>query len=114
MWWEYYRLSELSADELLDERAGVSGLVLVGTVGGTQTAPIDRYRFPPQDTDLHGGEELRRVGGEKFGMVESISLEDWTVDIKKRKDTANVHPCPASALVRQNRWLEERRISGSS
>ena len=53
-WWEFYRLSELSADELLNERAGLSGLSLVGTVGGTQIAPIDRYQFPPQDTDLRG------------------------------------------------------------
>ena len=28
VWWEYFRLSDLSADELLDERAGLSGLEL--------------------------------------------------------------------------------------
>jgi hypothetical protein len=92
VWWDYYRLSALSTDELLDERVGLSGLTLVGTVGGTLKAPIHRYSFPPQETDLRGGEDLRLIGGEKFGKVEAISLESWTVDIKKRKDTANVHP----------------------
>ena len=92
VWWDYYRLSALSADELLDERVGLSGLTLVGTVGGTLKAPIHRYSFPPQETDLRGGEDLRLIGGEKFGKVEAISLESWTVDIKKRKDTADVHP----------------------
>ena len=91
-WWEYFRLSDLSADDLLDERAGLSGLALLGTVGGTAKAPIHRYSFPPQDTDLRGGEDLRMLGGEKFGRVEAISSEDRTVDIKKRRDTADVHP----------------------
>jgi hypothetical protein len=67
VWWDYYRLSALSADELMDERAGLSGLTLVGTVGGTLKAPIHRYSFPPQETDLRGGEDLRLIGGEKFG-----------------------------------------------
>jgi uncharacterized protein len=32
------------------------------------------------------------LGGAKFGLVEAISSEDRTVDIKKRRDTADVHP----------------------
>ena len=47
-WWEYYRLSDLSADDLLDERAGLSGLTFLRTVGGTAKAPIHRYSFPPK------------------------------------------------------------------
>jgi uncharacterized protein len=91
-WWEYFRLSALSDEEMLDERAGLSGLTFIETVGGTAKAPIHRYRFPPQDTDLRGDEDLRNVGGAKFGKVATISLEERTVDIKKRQDTANVHP----------------------
>src|ERR1700683_2322695 len=30
VWWDYFRLSALSAEELLEERAGLSGLTLVG------------------------------------------------------------------------------------
>src|ERR1700722_20688969 len=61
-------------------------------MGGTAKAPIHRYSFSPQDTDLRGGEDLRMLGGAKFGKVEAISSEDRTVDIKKRRDTADVHP----------------------
>jgi uncharacterized protein len=92
VWWEYFRLSALSGEELLDERAGLSGLTFIETVGGTAKAPIHRYRFPPQDTDLRGDEDVRNLGGAKFGKVSEISLEERTVDIKKRQDTANVHP----------------------
>jgi hypothetical protein len=87
-----YRLSALSADELLDEKAGLSGLSLVAQVGGAAKTPIHRYRFSPQDSDLRGGEDLRQIGGDKFGKVEAISSEERTVDIKKRRDTANIHP----------------------
>jgi hypothetical protein len=32
------------------------------------------------------------LGGAKFGRVEAISSEHRTVDVKKRRDTAEVHP----------------------
>jgi len=91
VWWEYFRLAALPADELLDERAGLSGLMFDGVAGGTALAPIHRYRFLPQDTDIRGGEDLRSTGGAKFGTVERISHETLTVEIKKRKDTAILH-----------------------
>jgi len=91
-WWEYFRLCDLSADELLEERAALSGLTFVDAVGGTAKAPIHRYSFPLQDTDLRGDEDLRSLGGARFGKVEAISLEHRTIDIKRRQDTASVHP----------------------
>jgi uncharacterized protein len=91
-WWEYFRLCDLSAEDLLDERAALSGLTFVCAVGGTAKAPIHRYSFPLQDTDLRGDEDLRSLGGARFGKVEAISLQHRTIDIKKRQDTASVHP----------------------
>ena len=32
------------------------------------------------------------LGGARFGKVEEISLEHRTIDIKKRQDTASLHP----------------------
>lgn len=92
VWWELFRLAALSAEELLDERPGLSGLSFQGLAGGTARAPVHRYSFPPQETDFRGGEDLRSCGGDKFGKVEAISLSDRTVDIKKRQDTAELHP----------------------
>jgi predicted RecB family nuclease len=123
LWWEYFRLRDLSAEDLL--RAGLSGLVFVETVGGTAKAPVHRYRFPPQETELRGGEELRSVGGQKFGQVEDISLEDRWVDIKKRKDTADLHPeavfahqivptaVLADALVRIGEYVATHGMAGA-
>jgi uncharacterized protein len=92
VWWEYFRLADVSAEDLLDEQSGLSGLSFVGEVGGTARAPIHRYRFPPQETEIRGDEDLRSVGGARLGSVKAISFEDATIDIKKRKDSVDLHP----------------------
>jgi hypothetical protein len=124
VWWQYFRLASLSAEDLLDERAALSGLTFVETVGGTERAPIHRYSFPPQNTDLRGDEDLCRLGGEKLGKVAEISLENRTIDIKKRRDTANLHPeavfshqlidaeVLADALVRIGEYVADNGIAG--
>ncbi|SED72625.1 TM0106 family RecB-like putative nuclease [Bradyrhizobium erythrophlei] len=92
VWWEYFRLSDLSAEDLLHERAGLGGLTFLSNVGGTAKAPIHRYRFTAQETDVRADDDLKTVGGDKFGSVVAISDDDRTIDIKKRQDTASVHP----------------------
>lgn len=91
-WWEYFRLRDLDEEELAEEKAGLSGLTLQATVGGTVKCPVHRYAFPPQETDLRPGKKLRSIGGESLGAVETISVEGRTVDIKKTGACANVHP----------------------
>lgn len=92
-WWEYFRLSALTPEELIDERAALSQLVFVGDVSppGART-PVHRYAFPQQDTDLRGDEALRMNGGDKIGSVIAVSADDRTVDIKKMGKTADIHP----------------------
>jgi len=91
-WWEFFRLGDLPAEDLLDERTGLGGLLFETGAGGTARAPIHRYRFPPQETELRGGEGVRAVGGNKLGAVAEISIEEGWVDIKKRGDTVDLHP----------------------
>jgi uncharacterized protein len=124
VWWEYFRLADLSAEELLEEPCGLSGLSFVGEVGGTVRAPIHRYRFPPQETEIRGGEDLRNIGGAKVGAVEAVSFETTTVDIKKRQDTADLHPeavfahsyvnpkVMAESLCRIGTYVAERGLRG--
>lgn len=124
VWWEFFRLSDLSSDELLDEKAAISGLTYVGDAGGTFKAPIHRYKFPTQETELRGGESLHTVGGIRFGSVESISVDDRTVDIKKRSDSKDIHPDAvfahdvvnskelANSLVRLGEYVAQNGLSG--
>jgi len=91
-WWELFRLSDLPADDLRDERAGLADLEFEARVGGTDQCPIHRYTFPSQESDIRAGKSLRSVGGAPFGTVEAVSSEALTIDVKKRKDTAAAHP----------------------
>lgn len=93
--WEYYRLRELDAEDLLEEKAGLSGLSLQTSVGGTAKCPIHRYAFPPQETDLRPGKKLKAEGGESLGTVDAISIEGRTIDIKKTGAFAEIHPTAA-------------------
>jgi uncharacterized protein len=124
VWWEYFRLADLSTDDLFDERAALSGLEFVASVGGTPKAPIHRYRFIQQDTDLRSGDKLHSAGGEKFGKAIAISQQDRTIDIKKRMDTATVHTSAvfehdlvqteeqAAALLRLGKYVATNGVAG--
>ena len=93
VWWEYFRLKALTAEELIDEKAGLSGLEFIATVERSkQGIPTDRYRFAAQDTDIRDEADLHSLGGEKFGAATSISQDDRTIEIKKSKKTADLHP----------------------
>jgi predicted RecB family nuclease len=91
-WWDYFRLVGLTADDLVDEHAGLSGLEFVDVVGGTAKCPVHRYSFPPQEADIRPGKSLKTIGGAALGTVEDISIEDLTIDIKKRQDSVEAHP----------------------
>lgn len=124
-WWELFRLSDLLAHELIDERAAVANLTLVGQVDQTKTGiPVHRYSFPQQDTDLRGEEDLRAAGGEKIGTAVAVDTENRTIDIKKSKKTADTHPDgvfahkmvpgneQAESLFRLGTYVAEHGIEG--
>ena len=46
VWWEYFRLRDLSAEDLVDERAGLSGLTFVGEAGGTAKSADSPLQIP--------------------------------------------------------------------
>lgn len=92
-WWEYFRLADLTAEDLMDERAAIAGLTLVDTVDQSKTGiPTHRYQFAQQDTDLRGDDDLRAAGGERLGKAIAVSTDNRTIDIKKSKATADIHP----------------------
>ena len=93
VWWEYFRLKELPAEELLDERSAVSGLTFLEAVEDcARERPFTATAFRRRRRNLRGGEALRCLGGDRFGTVNGISLDDLTIDIKKRKNSADLHP----------------------
>jgi uncharacterized protein len=90
-WWEYFRVLDLDEGDYADERRVITGLQFAEELEASQ-APLHRYSFPIQDLDARPGDDLRDTEGNPFGRVVEINNSDRSIDIKKRKNTANVHP----------------------
>ncbi len=122
-WWEYYRLGDLTEDELLDEKAAISRLSLEGRLDGKERAPVHRYRFPPQDTEVRADDELHS-GTTGVGTVEAIDMASRTIDIRKRKGAVDFHPTSVFAhkvvppqpldasLLRLGEWMAAHDADG--
>ncbi len=95
-WWEYFRLNDMPADELVDESAGIAGLGFERRLETTKRGVVvDRYSFPPQDTDFRDGDDAYAPGSEKpaaIATVEAISIARGTIDLRKGAARAENHP----------------------
>lgn len=108
-WWEYFRVHELEYEELLDERKAIAGLQFIEELPktGREKNPTHRYRYPPQELSIDEDDQVIEVKGEDVGTVKSISLDGYTIDIKKTGKSITVHPSaihvkdviPAGALA---------------
>ena len=125
IWWEKFRLQDLNEAELYDEKAGLSGLSFLKTIAASKTGiPTDRYSFDVQDTDIRGGEGVHNVGGAKLGTISNISFDEQTIDLKKSKASAEIHPEgifvhkfidpkeQAASLLRLGEYVAENGILG--
>ena len=118
VWWEFFRLSECTVEELMDERGALAQLELVGKVGGSARAPVHRYRFPVQETSLRGGEAMRLPGGAPLGTLVAIDPQSFTVDIRKRGDASGrtprgrVRPRPGAYRCPEAGLGQNRRTRG--
>jgi predicted RecB family nuclease len=90
-WWEFFRLKELTEEELLDEKSALAYLRFTDRLTVVRNIPTDRYMFEKQETELRAGDKLCQRG-EMIGEVVAIDLAKRTVDIKKIKKTADIHP----------------------
>src|SRR6266404_893294 len=121
-WWEGYRLRELDDNELLEERAGLAGLKFVARIGIERKIPTDRYRFEKQETEVRCDRDVF-CRGERFGCVVGLDLGAMTVDVKKTKKTAEIHPSAvyvwdrpmnvdthANSLLRLGEWVSANGI----
>ena len=95
-WWEFFRLNQMAADELLDERAGIAGLCFERRMETTKRGVVvDRYQFPAQDTDFEEQDDAFEPGCEKpspIAKVEAIDLEHRTIDLRKGVARVDHHP----------------------
>ena len=124
-WWEYFRLCELSDDELQEDRNALGGLQYVGVVGHINRSVIHRYTFPPQEHTIrpeHGVRDPKT--GKSAGTIVEIDERTRTVDIQR--GVANKAPHPTAlipfeiigsvvlrdSLLRLASWVADHGMTG--
>ncbi|MGH2375550.1 MAG: DEAD/DEAH box helicase [bacterium] len=128
-WWEFFRLHQMADDELLDERAGIAGLVFERRLETTKRGVVvDRYQFPPQDTDFDEQDDAFEPRSEKpspIAKVEAIDLEHRTIDLRKGVVRVDHHPTAlfkhdkvsnpeaVGALLRLGEFVRDHGIDGA-
>lgn len=95
-WWEYFRLCDLTEMELMEEKAGLSGLVELRSEVSHKGVTTIEYEYPPQEVKSRVGDEAHTLGGKHFGKLIEINLSKRTMSIEKRRDY--VGECPTSIL----------------
>lgn len=95
-WWERYRLSELTDEELFDEDCGLAGLTWVERLPPPSKrvkAPTDRYQYEPQNTAWVVDDDVFAQGSrDSFGKVVAVDPVNRRVDIRKKHAGADNHP----------------------
>jgi len=96
-WWEYFRLCELSDDELQEDRNALGGLAYVAEVDHIKRSTVHRYRFPPQDHAIDRAQAVRDPRtGHSAGTVVAFDDHNRTIDLKRGTASQVPHP---TALV---------------
>lgn len=124
-WWEYFRLCDLSEDELLEDKNALAGLSYVGPVEQVKRSLIHRYRFPPQDHAIDRADAVHDPKTRKsVGEVVSINDGDGIIDIKRSTSSTVPHPsalipqdvvgaaAQRETLLRLGYWVADHGISG--
>ena len=91
--WEYFRLCELTDEELEEDGAALAGLAYEGIVGKEQRSFVHRYRFPPQDHAIARARSVEDPRTHKSaGTVVQIDDDAGFIDLKRETKSKAPHP----------------------
>jgi uncharacterized protein len=93
MWWEYFRLCDLSDAELIEDKSALGGLHYVGEAARVKRSVLHRYDFPPQDHAIDRAlavhdPKTKKAAGELVAIDEVARI----VDLKRGLNSAVPHP----------------------
>ena len=125
VWWEFYRLTDLDDEQLLDEKEALVGLEFVEQVFATKKTVTNRYRFPPQEADIRENAEALTSADHKLGAVVGVrSRRAGRSTSSTRRRLADERPTRiltrqivntdvlSDSLYRIGEWVAENGIAG--
>ncbi len=111
-WWDYFRLRDLPAEELVFEKTALSGLEFIEEIppAGRSKLPVHRYSFPVQECIVGIGDSLWH-DEENVGSCVEFDIEQRVIGIRRTGATVDRHPPTAYAfdLVRPGSMPESLR-----
>jgi predicted RecB family nuclease len=123
-WWEFFRLKDLSDEDLLEEKTAIARLQFDRCVGVDGRSPVDRYAFEKQETEIREGDKVVHRG-DAIGEVVGIDLGRRTIEIKKAGKAVDLHPSSiykhemvrteelAESLFRIGEWIRANGIASA-
>jgi uncharacterized protein len=124
-WWEYYRILELPANELIEERGALSYLQYTGKVQQVARSVVETYTFPNQETEIKKNDKIRNQNGESAGTIEYVDFKNREVKIKKAANRAGQHPISVfpfenfptddkeNAIIEMAQWIIENGLDSN-
>lgn len=123
-WWEYYRLCELSDDELQEDKSALGGLTYIGEVERVKRSIVHRYGFPPQEYAIDRAPEVRDPRTRKSVVIVALDPRKRTIDVKRAAFSSAPHPTALipyeivktdvlrESLFRLASWVADNAIAG--
>lgn len=100
-WWEYYRSTTMSEEELIEDRLTLGGLSAPREMRPIKRSTVWRYDFPPQEARIG-----KQVDGardhERVGEVVDLDLEEGWIEVKR----GNATPAPAVTGLVTNGYVD--------
>jgi predicted RecB family nuclease len=125
-WWEYFRLCDLSDDELEEDKSAMGGLEFVEEVCRIKRSIVYRYSFPPQDHAIDRTLEVRDPRtGKNAGECVDFDERHRTIDLKRGASSTAQHPTAlvpfdivdskvlSDSILRMATWVADHGITGS-
>jgi predicted RecB family nuclease len=94
-WWEFFRMKDLSEEELHEEKTAIAGLShrqRMPKMSPRERAPIDQYAYPSQECSIGVKDTLYTQDEQKFGEVVAADPAAGTIDVKKPSKLDAFHP----------------------
>ncbi len=94
-WWEFFRLKDLSDEEMHNDKAALAGLEWrqrLPRATPRERVPTDQYHYPSQECSIKVGDTLYLRDEQRFGEVIAIDPREGTIAVKKRQRCDGLHP----------------------
>jgi hypothetical protein len=102
-WWEFFRMKDLSEDDLYDEKTAIARLSFCHRMpkrSPRERAPVDQYHYPIQEYSIRPGDTLYTFDEKEFGEVVAADPGARTINVKKFVKLDRLHPSSVFAHSR--------------